>query len=423
MTTINNTDNVSQINMKSRKVCRVCGGKDLHKFLSLGSTPLANNYLSENQSSSSEDFYPLDVCFCRNCYLVQLLDVVSPKILFENYAYLTSASNPMRVHFAELTKDIINKFNLNKNMPVIDIGSNDGVLLRNFSNLGFKKILGVEPASNVAKLAEKASVPTLIEFFDKECASKIREKYGQAEVITGTNVFAHNDDLESFVCGVDHLLSNNGVFIIEVPYLSHLLNKLEFDTIYHEHLSYFSLHTLVYLFDRFAMKVVDVEEIPVHGGSIRVFVQKSSKQQSQNIKRLLSKEKREKLDLPETYIKFAKEIVSLKEKLVQLLKSLKKKGANVVGYGATAKSCTLLNYCKIGPDILDYIIDTTPFKQGHYTPGMHIPIISEEKFHNELPDYTLLLAWNYADQIIKKESHYRRKGGKFILPIPEPKVL
>lgn len=420
MTGINN---ISQINMKSRKSCRVCGSRNLYKFLSLGPTPLANNYLEESQLNDSEDFYPLDVYFCINCYLIQLLDVVFPEVLFKNYAYLTGASDPMRIHFTKFANDVINKFKLVENSLIIDIGSNDGTLLRNFSNFGFKKILGIEPASNVAKLAETGGIPTMTDFFNEECAFKIHKEYGSAQIIIGTNVFAHNDDLESFARGVAHLLSTEGVFIIEVPYLPNLLNRLEFDTIYHEHLSYFALYPLIYLFNRFNMKITDVEEIPVHGGSIRVFVQKTPKQQSQNVTRLLLKEKRAGLNLFETYIKFAKKVSFLRGKLVRLLKSLKKENVKIVGYGATAKSCTLLNYCKIGSNILDYIIDTTPLKQGRYTSGMHIPIISEKKFHEELPDYTLLLAWNYADQIIKKESEYRQKGGKFILPIPEPKIL
>ncbi|MDI6640084.1 MAG: methyltransferase domain-containing protein [Methanocellales archaeon] len=405
-----------------RMVCRVCGSKKLHKFLSLGPTPLANKFLRENQLGSPEVFYPLDVYFCSNCYLVQLLDVISPKVMFEEYVYLTGASKPMQIHFSGLAEDVIQSFRPSENSLVVDIGSNDGTLLQCFSKFGLRT-LGIEPATNIARLAEAKGIQTVNDFFDEECAMKLHKEYGQANVILATNVFAHVDDLESFLRGINHLLSNDGIFIIEVPYLLNLLNNMEFDTIYHEHLSYFAVHPLVYLFRKFGMEVVDVKQVPVHGGSIRVFVQRSAKQQSQNVAKLLLMEREAKLDSLKTYLKFADEVALLKEKLVRLLKVLKKEGARITGYGAPAKGNILLNYCNIGTDVLDYITDTTPFKQGCYTPGMHIPVFPEKKFHEEPPNYALLLAWNYADEILQKESEYRQKGGKFILPIPEPKVI
>ena len=405
-----------------RTVCRVCGGKELHKFLSLGPTPLANSFLRKNQLDNPEDFYPLDMYFCSNCYLVQLLDVVSPKVMFKEYAYVTGASKPMQAHFTGLAEDVIKNFKISKDSLVVDIGSNDGTLLQCFSKFGLR-MLGIEPASNIARLAEANGISTLNEFFDEESAVKLRKEYGSADIITATNVFAHVDNLESILSGINHLLSNNGVFIIEFPYLLNLLNNMEFDTIYHEHLSYFAVHPLIYLFRKFGMEVVDIKQIPVHGGSIRVFVQRSAKQQSQNVVKLLSMEQEAKLISFKTYLKFANETSLLKEKLVRLLKRLKREGARITGYGATAKGNTLLNYCEIGTDVLDYITDTTPFKQGCYTPGMHIPIFPEEKFHEEPPDYAILLAWNYADAILQKESEYRQNGGKFILPIPEPRVI
>ena len=425
MAGMNETLNVNMSKQENvisiRTTCRVCGSKEMHKFLSLGPTPLANSFLRKDHLSSPEGFYPLDVHFCSNCHLVQLLDIVSPEILFKEYAYVTGASKPMQTHFAELAEDVIQNFKPRKNSLVVDIGSNDGTLLQNFSKSGFSTI-GIEPASNIAQLAEAKDIQTVNELFGDECAVKLCKEYGSANVILATNVFAHVDNLESLVHGVTHLLSNDGVFIIEVPYLLNLLNNLEFDTIYHEHLSYFSIHPLVYLFQKFGMVVVDIRQVPVHGGSIRVFVQRTG-QQSKNVAKLLSMEREAKLDSFQTYLKFGKEVSLLKEKLVRLLKMLKVEGAKITGYGATAKGNTLLNYCKIGTDILDYITDTTLFKQGRYTPGMHIPIFPEEKFHEEPPDYALLLAWNYADDILQKESEYRQNGGKFILPIPEPKVI
>lgn len=405
-----------------RTTCRVCGSEKLHKFLSLGATPLANSFLRKDQLDNPEDLYPLDVYFCSNCYLVQLLDVVSPEVLFTEYAYVTGASKPMQAHFTGFAEDVIENFKISKDSLVVDIGSNDGTLLHCFSNFCLR-MLGIEPASNIARLAEANGIPTVNDFFNEDCAMNVYKEYGSADIITATNVFAHADNLESILRGVNHLLSDNGVFIIEVPYLLNLLNNMEFDTIYHEHLSYFAVHPLVYLFRKFGMEVVDVKQIPVHGGSIRVFVQKSPKQQSQNVTKFLLMEREAKLDSLSTYMKSAKNVALIKEKLVKLLKALKDEGARITGYGATAKGNTLLNYCKIGTDILDYISDTTPFKQRRYTPGMHIPVFPEEEFHEEPPDYALLLAWNYADEISQKESKYRQNGGKFILPVPQPKVI
>ena len=422
MTGIEYKINKAKNNFIHRARCRVCGSEKLHKFLSLGPTPLANNFLGEEQLDEAELYYPLDVYFCSNCYLVQLLDVVSPEVLFKEYAYVTGASKPMQAHFTGLAEDVIENFKISKDSLVVDIGSNDGTLLQCFSKFGLR-MLGIEPASNIARLAEANGISTVNEFFDEESAVKLRKEYGSADIITATNVFAHVDNLESILSGINHLLSNNGVFIIEFPYLLNLLNNMEFDTIYHEHLSYFAVHPLIYLFRKFEMEVVDVRQIPVHGGSIRVFVQRSPKRQSQTVTKLLLMERKAKLDSLKTYTKFAERVALVREKLVKLLKTLKNEGARITGYGATAKGNTLLNYCKIGTDVLDYISDTTPFKQGCYTPGMHIPIFPEEKFHEDPPDYALLLAWNYADAILQKEEEYRQKGGKFILPIPEPKVI
>ena len=422
MTGIEYKINKAKNNFIHRARCRVCGSEKLHKFLSLGPTPLANNFLGEEQLDEAELYYPLDVYFCSNCYLVQLLDAVSPKVLFKEYAYVTGASKPMQAHFTGLSGDVIKNFKISEDSLVVDIGSNDGTLLQCFSKFGLR-MLGIEPASNIARLAEAKGIPTVNELFDEDCAVKLRKEYGPANVILATNVFAHVDNLEGLLRGINNLLVDDGVFIFEVPYLPNLLNNVEFDTIYHEHLSYFAVHPLVYLFRKFEMEVVDVRQIPVHGGSIRVFVQRSPKRQSQTVTKLLLMERKAKLDSLKTYTKFAERVALVREKLVKLLKTLKNEGARITGYGATAKGNTLLNYCKIGTDVLDYISDTTPFKQGCYTPGMHIPIFPEEKFHEDPPDYALLLAWNYADAILQKEEEYRQKGGKFILPIPEPKVI
>ncbi len=409
-------------NFIHRKNCRICGNTKLDKFLSLGPTPLANNFLKSDQLNREELYYPLDVYFCNKCHLVQLLDIVPPEVMFKDYAYITGASKPMELHFAGLAKDVSTNFKVNKDSLVVDIGSNDGTLLQYFSKIGLR-VLGIEPASNIAQIARKRGIATINKFFSKDCALEIYKKYGFADIILATNVFAHVDNLEDILYGIDYLLSKDGVFVIEVPYLINLLDNIEFDTIYHEHLSYFSIYPLIYLFRKFGMKIVDVKQIPIHGGSIRIFIKRSNKKQSQNVSKFLLMEQNAELDSIETYIKFAKKVALVKERLVKLLKTLKNEKTRITGYGATAKGNTLLNYCKVGPDILDYISDTTAYKQGRYTPGMHIPIFKEEKFHREPPNYVLLLAWNYADEILQKEQKYRQKGVKFILPLPTPKII
>jgi len=342
--------------------------------------------------------------------------------MFKDYVYLTGFSKPMKNHFEALATEVIRDLKPSKDSLVVDIGSNDGTLLSMFSGHGLDT-LGIEPASNIARIAESRSIRTVNDFFCEELAEKVAEQYGSADIILATNVFAHIDNLGGFLAGVKRLLSDDGVFIIEVPYLLSLLKNREFDTIYHEHLSYFSLHPLVYLFEKSGLSVVDVKQNAIHGGSIRVFAKRSGSKQSASVAKLLSMERKEGLASIDTYAKFAEEVALLRKELVNLLKALKAKGAKIGGYGASAKGNVLLNYCGIGTNILDYIIDTTPFKQGLLTPGMHIPVLPEEKFRENPPDYMLLLAWNYADDILKKESKYRQGGGKFILPIPKPRVV
>lgn len=415
-------DNKSR-GMTTILACHICQNKKLRKFLSLGPIPLANSFLQQDELSVPEPYYPLDVCFCSNCGLVQLAQVIAPEILFKDYAYLTGTSEPMKAHFARLAENTIQRFSLPRGSLVLDIGSNDGTLLENFQRHNMR-VLGIEPAANVAKLASSRGIETLDNFFDESLAHKICLEKGQPRVILATNVLAHVADLEGFLCGVNHLLASDGVFVIEVPYLVNTLERLEFDTIYHEHLRYFAVRPLITLFGRFGLNIIDVEHLDVHGGSLRISVQKSmGLPLSSSVVKFLELEQEAKLDSLQTYEKFAEAVSVVKEELLALLKHLKAEGARIVGYGAPAKGNILLNYCKIGTDILDYISDTTPFKQGRYTPGMHIPVFPESHFHEFPPDYALLLAWNYADEILQKEHEYRQAGGKFIVPIPMPRII
>jgi hypothetical protein len=406
----------------AEKKCRVCESTDLIKFLSLGDTPLVNSLLKREQLELAEPKYPLDVYFCKNCNLVQLADIVPPEIMFRNYLYVSGISDTMRLHFSELAESIVKRFNLSPESLVVDIGGNDGTLLKSFKNFGVK-VLNVEPAHNIAKMSVDNGIETINEFWDEYVASKIKKSSGGAKIIIGTNVFAHVDNLDDFMRGVKTLLSDDGVFIVEVPYLVDLIKKKEFDTIYHEHLSYFALKPLITLFSKFGMVLFDVERVGVHGGSIRVFVKRGLENQSDSVKELLKLEENEGLSSLEIYENFAKNVEMIKEKLVSLLKKLKDNGKSIVGYGAPAKGNVLLNYCKIGTDLLEYTVDKTPIKQGLYTPGMRIPVFPPEKIVEDMPDYVLILSWNFADEIIKQQQKYKELGGKFIIPIPEPKII
>lgn len=403
------------------EVCRACGSNDLLLFLQLGPTPVPNGFLKAYHRHQAESFYPLDVCFCKSCGLVQLAHVVSPKVMFKNYVYIPSTSETMRTHFTSLAHQAIKKAGTKEGDLVLDIGSNDGTLLSAFKKQKMK-VLGVDPAENLARKANKEGINTICALFTKSLAKKIKKDMGQVKIITATNVVAHVHDLHDFLEGIKILLSDKGFFIAEFPYLFDLIENVEFDTIYQEHLSYFSITPFDKLLKKHGLNLLDVERLPVHGGSVRIFVSKKGVN-SVRVKKLLKLEKKKKLLSPETYLKFRRKVDKIRHELVQQLWSLRLKGKSIVGYGASAKGNVLLNYCRIGPETLDYIVDSIPYKQGKYTPGMHIPIFAESKLLEDHPDFALLLAWNFADEIIKKQAQYRKKGGKFILAIPKLTIV
>lgn len=404
-------------------ICHGCKSQNTHMFLSLGSTPLANAFLKEDQLATTEPSYPLDVYYCDNCGLVQIGYLVPPELLFpENYPYVTSMSQTMKAHFAELVDSIVSEHSPSKDGIIVDIGSNDGTLLSNFLKYDYK-VLGIEPATTIARLAIENGVDTISVFFGEESAKKVRDERGQASLILGTNVFAHVGDLDSVLRGVTHLLADDGMFVIEFPYLLDMTEKLEFDTIYHEHLRYFAVRPLVVLFERFGMGIVDVKRTSVHGGSMVVYTKKGSDSSAPSVVQAIEMEKKAKLDSFKTYELFAESVAEVKTQLIDLLEQLKAKGATITGYGAPAKGNTLLNYCGIGTETLDYIVDSTPFKQGCYAPGTHIPVVDESRFHSTPPDYALLLAWNFEEEILRKEEQFQQNGGKFIRPIPKPEII
>ncbi len=412
---------VNQKEVFQLEVCRACDSSNLLLFLQLGPTPVPNGFLKVHRHRA-EKFYPLDVCFFFFFGLVQLAHVVSPKVMFKNYVYIPSTSETMRAHFAALAKKAVKKSGAQKEDLVVDIGSNDGTLLKAFQTLGVRTI-GIDPAENLARKANQEGIKTICDLFTLKLAKQIKKTEGKAKIITGTNVVAHVHDLHNFFEGIKVLLSEDGLFICEFPYLVNLIEKIEFDTIYQEHLSYFSITPFDRLLKRHNLCLTDIQRIPVHGGSVRVFVSKKPIKQDKEIKRLLEVEKKKGILNAETYLKFRRKVDKVRHELVQLLWDLRLKKKKIVGYGASAKGNIILNYCRIGPETLDYIVDSIPYKQGKYTPGMHILIYPEEKLLEDQPDYTLLLAWNFADEIIKKQKEYSKRGGKFILVLPKLTVV
>ncbi|HEY4477100.1 MAG TPA: class I SAM-dependent methyltransferase [Candidatus Paceibacterota bacterium] len=407
-----------------RERCRACLGLRLEKVLSLGKTPAANAFLKKEDLNKPEHYFPLEVYFCHDCSLLQLLDIVSPEFLFRNYVYISSFSPVFIKHFQSFADEVTSRYHLSKDSFVIDVGSNDGILLNPFQKYGIH-VLGVDPAVKIAEQATREGVETVPEFLTPAVARAIVSKYGYADVVTGNNVFAHVDDLDGLVEAVKILLKPNGIFIVETPYLIDFLDKYLFDTVYHEHVSYYTVHPLTVLFKRLGMNVFDVQKVSSHGGSLRVFIQKDDGGHPLEaaVSEYTVHEKERKLNQVETYHEFAKKVKHNKAKLTTLLASFKEQGARIVGYGAAAKGNTLLNYFGIGNDILDYIVDDSEWKQGLYTPGTHIPVVARSELERKTPDYIILLAWNYADAIMKNLMNFHDQGGKFVIPVPDPHIV
>jgi SAM-dependent methyltransferase len=404
--------------------CRACGGQNLKLVLALGKTPLANALLIAEQLSQPEMAFPLDVAFCPDCALVQITETVPPEVLFRDYLYFSSFSDALLAHARKIADRFITSRKLGPQSHVLEIASNDGYLLQYFQQAGIP-VLGVEPATNIAHVAEEKGIRTLNEFFSSALARKLRERGERADVIIGNNVLAHVADLNGFVRGVALVLKDSGVAQFEVPYVKDLIDHCEFDTIYHEHLCYYSLTALDRLFQRHGLRVVDVERVPIHGGSLRVqWVLTDSKQPaSAAVANLLREEAAWGVDRFQFYTDFARRVEKLGNDLRALLGDLKRQGKRIAAYGAAAKGSTLLNCFRIGRETIDFVVDRNTNKQGHFMPGVRIPIYAPEELLKRRPDYALLLTWNFADEILRQQAEYRKQGGKFIVPVPEPKVV
>ena len=403
--------------------CLVCASGSVELFLDLGATSLANKFLAKEELSRPEPAYPLRVGHCAECGHVQLVETVAPKAMFDHYLYVSSMSDTLTAHLRSLSDRVVARLGLGAKDLVIDVGSNDGTLLSGFRRHGVRT-LGVDPAANLAGMARKASVETLTAYFGDATARQVVERYGRASAVTATNVFPHLPRLEDFLAGLDRVLEAKGAFVLEAHYLQDLLDAGAFDTIYHEHCSYWSLGPMVRLFAAAGFEVVDAERLPIHHGQLRAWVRRKGVEAvSDSVHRLLEEEARRGFPKIAPFRAFAAATLVLKLELNAAIDSLRAAGKRVVGYGAPAKGNTLLTFLGIGPDRIEYIADKSPLKQGRFTPGTHIPVVGPERLLADQPDYVLLLAWNFAEEIMAQQSEYRRRGGRFIVPVPRVAIV
>jgi len=403
--------------------CIVCGGGAVEQFLDLGETALANKFLAQEELTKHEPTYPLCVGFCRTCGHIQLTEVVPPPAMFEDYLYISSASDTLKDHLYDLSDICVERYHLGATDLVIDIGCNDGTLLSGFQRHGVRT-LGVDPAANLAALTRDKGIDRYVGFFNATSAKQICEQWGPASLITATNTFPHIPELQDFVEGIKVALAPGGVFVIEAHYLIDILEQGAFDTIYHEHVSYWALGPMARLFAQHGMEIVRAERLPIHHGQVRVAVQRKGEGHVHpSVAELLKVEQTLGIGEFATYERFAQQTLQLKHDLQRTLLDLRQQGCQIVAYGAPAKGNTLLSFLEITPDLVGYIADRSPLKQGRYTPGTHIPVVSPQQLLTDQPDYVVLLAWNFVDEVLAQQSEYRNRGGKFIIPVPRVQII
>ena len=411
--------------MAASHACRFCGARLEDTFVDLGMSPLCESYVRPDRLSEPERFYPLHALICRQCLLVQLDEVLPPEEIFSDYAYFSSYSDSWVAHARAYADAVIERFALGAGSQIVEIASNDGYLLQHFVARGLN-VLGIEPAANVAKVAETRGIPTEVRFFGRAVAVDLRGRRGRADLLIGNNVLAHVPDLNDFVDGMKEMLSPDGLITMEFPHLVQLIEQNQFDTIYHEHFSYFSFLTAERIFDAQGLRIFDVEELATHGGSLRIYAEhaeRSPDRQTDRVEQLRLRERADGYDRIERYAGFSDKVKAVKRSLLEFLTRAKTEGRRVAGYGAPGKGNTLLNYCGIGPDLLAYTVDRSPYKQGLYTPGMRIPIDPPERITQTRPDYLLILPWNLREEIMEQMAHIRQWGGRFVVPIPTVQVF
>ncbi len=404
--------------------CRFCGSKLEHIFVDLGVSPLVQSFLSSDQLNQMEPFYPLQVFVCATCFLVQLHEFVAPENIFSDYLYFASYSDTWLAHAKRYTDEMVRRFPISHNSLVIEIASNDGYLLQYFAEKNIP-VLGIEPAANVARVAAQKGISSVVKFFSTATARELLAAGKSADLLLGNNVLAHVPDINDFVAGMKILLKPQGVITMEFPHLMQLMEQNQFDTIYHEHFSYFSFLTAQKIFAAHGLTLFDVEELPTHGGSLRIFArhaEDSTKPVGPRVTDLRAREESGGYARLETYSRFAEQVKETKRKLLEFLIKAKRNGKRIAAYGAAAKGNTLLNYCAIRTDFLDYTVDRSPYKQGMFLPGTRIPVYSPDQIRRTQPDYLLILPWNLKDEIIQQNAYIRDWGGQFVVPIPEVTV-
>ena len=419
-----NTQTCGTVNMNSF-TCRFCGAKLKNIFADLGVSPLANSYLKENQLNQMEPHYPLCVYVCEECFFVQLPEFESPEDIFSDYAYFSSFSDSWLKHAKNYTELMVERFGFNNKSQIIEIASNDGYLLQYFKGKGIP-VLGFEPAKNIAVSAQEKGIPTVVKFFGSESADELVSEGKSADLLLGNNVLAHVPNINDFVKGMKIILKSNGVITMEFPHLLRLINDNQFDTIYHEHFSYLSFLVVEKVFAKQGLSIFDVDELPTHGGSLRIYAKHNeddSKPVSTNTVELKQKERDAGFADMEYFLSFADKVKRTKRNIMEFFVKAKDNGKSIVGYGAPAKGNTLLNFCGVRTDFIDYTVDRSPYKQGHYLPGTHIPICHPDKIKETKPDYLLILPWNIKEEIIEQMDFIRKWGCKFVVLIPDAKVI
>ena len=409
---------------RRRSTCRLCGGGRLTAVLSLEPTPPANAFVALSEAATEQERFPLDVFFCEDCAHVQLLDVVDPRVLFENYVYVSGTSPVFVKHFEDYAEQVLKRFQAAGGGLVVDIGSNDGTLLGVFQRAGWR-VLGVDPARQIARAATQSGIETIDEFFTPDLGRAIRDDRGPADIVTANNVFAHIDDLAGVAEGIRELLADDGIFVFEVSYLADVFEKTLFDTIYHEHLAYHSVKPLRGFFARHGMEMIEALRVDSHGGSLRGFVQRKGghRRIGASVTEMAAREERLGLDRAETFHAFAARVEALKIEFSGLLRRLKTEGRSIAGYGAPAKATTLMYHFGIDRELIDFIVDDSPLKQGLLTPGLHIPVLATGAISERGPDVLVILAWNFAASIIARHAAFRDAGGRFLTPLPEVEMV
>lgn len=413
----------SRLNLKASP-CRFCGTPLSRTFVDLGASPPSNSYLRASDLARSEVHHPLHAYVCESCHLVQLEEFETPEQIFSDYAYFSSYSQSWLKHCEKYCRKIAAQLGLDRYSQVIEVASNDGYLLKNFMAAGIR-VLGVEPAANVAKVAMDKGIPTMVAFFGRETARRLLGNGVRADLLIANNVMAHVPNLNDFIGGMKIVLAPQGVVTVEFPHLLNLMNEVQFDTIYHEHFSYFSFMTAKAVFSAHGMRLFDVEKLPTHGGSLRIYGchQDAGHETTDNVAALLAEESDAGLDRVEAYSGFEDRVRRVKRSLLRFLTEAKDEGRSVVGYGAAAKGNTLLNYCGVGPEFIDYVVDANPHKQGLFLPGSRIPICAPNRIRETRPDYVLILPWNLEDEIVAENADIATWGGRFVVPIPDVRVI